>query len=74
VDEWHLRHLQEIERIRTHLDNRNPSIKKTWEWYDAQAENEDNSPEDRVLWRRLADELRPRVPVKGDLGDAETLF
>jgi len=57
VDTWYFDHLREIERIRTHLGTRNPSLKTQCAWFFAQADDENNTPEDRALWRQLADEL-----------------
>jgi hypothetical protein len=57
VEDWGIKHLQEIERIRAHLGTRSPSLKTQCAWFFAQADDPENPPEDRVLWRQLADEL-----------------
>jgi hypothetical protein len=57
VDDWFREHLYEIQRIRTHLGTRNPALKTQCAWFQAQADDPENAPEDRVLWRQLADEL-----------------
>lgn len=36
-------------------------LRNEYEWYLAQAENPENTPHQRDLWRQLAAELAPRV-------------
>ena len=64
VDAWYFAHHAEVERIRTHLGTRNPSLKTQWAWFCSQAENEENPTEDRALWRQLADELAAFIEHK----------
>lgn len=64
VDTWYFSHLQEIERIRTHLGTKNPSLRTQWAWFSAQAVNEDNPTEDRALWRQMADEMAAFIETK----------
>jgi len=64
VDTWYYSHLAEIERIRTHLGTRNPSLNTQWAWFSEQAVNEDNPTEDRALWRQMADEMAAFIEVK----------
>lgn len=64
VDTWYFAHLAEIERIRTHLGTKNPSLKTQHAWFSEQAVNEDNPPEDRALWRQLADEMAAFIEHK----------
>ena len=57
AEAWEYAHHQEIERIRAQLGSRTPSLKSQREWFLQQADNEDNSSEDRALWKQMADEL-----------------
>lgn len=73
TDGWYYAHLQEVERIRAYLGTRNPSLKSQHAWFVIQAENTDNDPEDRVLWRQLADEIQAFLVSKEPLPQ-DTLF
>jgi hypothetical protein len=57
IEEWMFRHHEAVERVRRHLEGRNPSVKKTLAWFRSQEANTDNPPQDRELWKRLADEI-----------------
>jgi hypothetical protein len=75
VEDWFISHLQEIERIRAHLGSRTPSLRSQWAWFQAQAEDETNDPEDRALWGQLADELDRFISARGaPLVGQDTLF
>lgn len=75
VEDWFTTHLQEIERIRAHLGTRSPSLKTQYAWFAAQADDEANDPEDRVLWRQLADELDRFIAARSaPLLPQDTLF
>jgi hypothetical protein len=74
VDEWIHRHNEEIQRIRAHLGGRSPSLKKQHEWFIKQAEDPENAPADRELWRQLADEIERHLARNAPLVQEETLF
>jgi hypothetical protein len=67
VDTWYFAHVAEVERIRTHLGSRNPSLKTQYAWFVKQADDENNPAEDRALWRQLADELERFLASKEPL-------
>jgi hypothetical protein len=67
VDTWYFAHVAEVERIRAHLGSRNPSLKTQYAWFVKQADDENNAPEDRALWRQLADELERFLASKEPL-------
>lgn len=56
-DAWCFAHNREVERIRAYLGTRNPTLKSQHAWFCQQADDDDNDPDDRALWRQLADEL-----------------
>lgn len=76
VEAWQYLHLQEIERIRAHLGSRNPSIRSQLAWFETQAANLDNDPDDRALWHQLADETKRYMNsrVAGPMPGEQTLF
>ena len=74
VEEWHFRHTQEVERIRAHLGSRNPSLKSQRDWFVLQAENTDNSYDDRTLWRQLAEEVDRHIARSIPVQQTEVLF
>ena len=67
VDAWYYAHLAEVERIRAHLGSRNPSLKTQYAWFVKQADDPDNDPGDRALWRQLAEELERFLASKEPL-------
>lgn len=66
VDTWYYAHLQEVERIRTYLGTRTPSLKTQHAWFCQQADNADNDLDDRLLWRQLADEIGAFIMTKAE--------
>jgi len=74
IDEWIFHHEALVEQVKAHLGSRTPSLKSQRDWFMSQADNTENSTDDRDLWRQLADEvdrhLTSRTPVRQD----ETLF
>jgi len=54
---WWYAHQVDVERIRAHLGTRTPSLKQQHDWFLKQAENTDNEPDDRALWKQLAEEI-----------------
>lgn len=64
VDTWYYAHNAEIERIRTHLSTRTPTLRTQHAWFSEQAVNEDNPSEDRALWRQMADEMAAFIEVR----------
>ena len=67
-------HLAFIERVKTYLNKRDPSVKNQYDYYSERANDPEETPANRALWQQLADELRPRVPDKSKNGEQETLF
>ena len=61
---WAMGHMDEVNRVREHLSNRNPPLKSQRDYYLDKANDHHETPENRELWQRLADELSIR------LGDA----
>lgn len=74
VEEWKFSHEQLIQRVRAHLGARNITLKSAVAWFVSQAENEDNTPEDRALWRQLADEAGAHLERKEHALDQDPLF
>ena len=54
-------HLRNVEKARAAMGTSTPSLKSQQAWYQQQAENPNNSPEDRRLWQLLANELGLRL-------------
>lgn len=73
VEGWWYAHQQEIERTRAYLGTRTPTLKSQRDWFIKQAENPDNDPDDRALWRQLAEEIDRFVSKKAPMGQ-EALF
>jgi len=67
VDDWFREHVHEVQRIRAHLGSRNPSLKTQYAWFVKQAEDTDNDPDDRALWRQLAEEMERFLASKEPL-------
>lgn len=74
VEDWFIAHLQEIERIRSYLGSRTPSLRTQWAWFIKQSEDTDNDPDDRALWRQLADEIDRFLASREPVAQEETLF
>ena len=74
VDDWYTAHLQEVERIRTHLASRTISLPRQYAWFLEQAENPNVDPDDQALWRQLADETGAYIGRKADLLQQDPLF
>lgn len=60
------KHTAEVARAQAGLRVRNPSVRTMRDYYRKEAENPENTPEERALWAQLADGLEPRVPVADD--------
>lgn len=71
---WWYAHRVEVERIRAHLGTRNPSLKSQRDWFVKQAEDTENDPDDRALWRQLAEEIDRFVARKAPAMQQESLF
>jgi hypothetical protein len=57
VEEWIFKHNELVERVKAQLGSRTPAMKSTLAWFRMQEVNTDNPAEDRVLWKKLADEM-----------------
>lgn len=67
-------HLTLIERVKSYLGTKNPTLKSQRDYYLERAEDPDETPANRRLWLQLAEELTPRVkPTKGETVD-EPMF
>jgi hypothetical protein len=68
AEDWAYRHLDLARRAQAHLRDRSPSIKDQHHWYAERAADPHETPENRVLWRMLADGLASRIgtPEKDD--------
>jgi len=73
VDDEVEKHHAKIERVRAYLETRNPTVKSQYQFFSEKADDPDETPENRALWRQLADELAPRVKDKKP-APQETLF
>lgn len=73
VDTWYYAHLQEVERVRAYLGTRSPTLKSQHAWFCLQAEDTDNDPDDRALWRQLADEIQAFLSSREQVPQ-DTLF
>jgi hypothetical protein len=62
AEDWILKHRHQVQQARSHLMGRNPSLFNQYTYYRRQQDDLNNSEEDRVLWKQLADELQPRLP------------
>jgi hypothetical protein len=74
AEDWIIAHEAEVARARARVGKR-VSLKSERDWYLLQAENMANAEPERILWKRLADELTTRLgdtdaPSEGD----ETLW
>lgn len=61
AEDWGIKHLEQIQKVRAHLRGRTPSLATQLAWFNEQADNPNNSARDRELWRQLADELEHRI-------------
>lgn len=63
VEDWGYQHLDLARRAAAHLRDRTPSLKDQYTYYSARAQDPLESPENRRLWKILADGLRSRLPA-----------
>jgi len=70
AEDWGIAHLHDVERVRIHLGNRNPSLVDQRNWYRDRAKNDPN-PAYRKLWEQLAEGLDHRI---GQPPDDQPLF
>lgn len=70
AEEWELHHLQQAERAKAGLGNKNPSLSSQRDHYRMMELDPDVSEYDRGLWRQLREELDRRLndqkPVEQD--------
>lgn len=71
---WQYKHLAEVQRIRSHLGTRSPSLASQQAWFTSRAEDPDTPDEDRILWRQLADEVGLYLTRKSALLEQDPLF
>lgn len=59
-------HHQDVQRAQAGLRSSTPSLGSLRTYYQDQADNTANDPEERALWQQLADELGPFIKPKSD--------
>lgn len=74
VEDWHLAHLQEVERIRAHLSSRSITLPRQQAWFVERAEDPETPDDDRALWRQLAEETGAYIARKSGLLEQDPLF
>lgn len=62
-------HGQIVERVRTHLSTKTPSLKSQRDYYATMAEAGDTPDGDRPIWRQLRDELDHRLNDSGGVDE-----
>lgn len=55
------KHREDVERIKAHLGNRNPSLESQADYYREMADNASLDKEQRDQWKALADEIDRRL-------------
>lgn len=63
AEDWGTLHLREVDRVRAHLRDRNPSLLDQARWYRKQADTA-RDPGERRLWAMLATGLEHRLGHK----------
>lgn len=58
---WTLRHTADVERIKTHLSGRAPTLKDQRDYFRSKAADDGIPFDQRTLWDQLADELDRRL-------------
>jgi hypothetical protein len=61
AEDWVLVHDKEIERIRTHLATKTPRLQDERDYYRSKADDPDETPANRAIWKQLAEELSNRL-------------
>jgi hypothetical protein len=59
--QWTMTHRREVERIKTHLAGRTPSLTDQRNYYLSKAADDAIPSDQRLLWAQLADELTRRL-------------
>lgn len=73
AQDWHYFHLKAVERARASLAKRSDKISNSeYEWYRMKEVDPEQTPEQRAMWKMLADGIEPRLPKKTQ--PDETLF
>lgn len=65
AEDWIRVHEKAIERIRTHLATKTPRLQDERDYYRSKADDPDETPENRAIWKQLADELSVRLNDDG---------
>jgi site-specific recombinase XerD len=73
IEEWMIWHRRQVEIAKASLSRRNQSLKTTYAWFREQEANADNPAEDRLVWKRLADEVDGFVSSKAMPSPGEQL-
>ena len=59
AEDWTLKHQADVEILKAHLGTSSPTLRAQRDYYRKMAD--EGAPEDRALWRQLADELDRRL-------------
>lgn len=65
AEDWIAVHEKQIERIRTHLGTKTPSLKSERDHYLDKSVDPYETAENRAIWKQLADELSTRLNDEG---------
>jgi len=63
AEDWGREHLRAVERVRAHLQGRNPSIADQHAYYRRMQRDPRLPAQERALWKILADGLEHRVGI-----------
>src|SRR5437868_11108886 len=58
IEDWVMKHREQVQRARVHLRGNNPSLTNQYNYYRRQEQDPRTSESDRALWKQLADELQ----------------
>lgn len=61
AEDWGHTHLRQVERAKSHLRGRAPSLREEYAYYRCMEADLDNPPDERALWKILADGLEHRL-------------
>ena len=61
AEDWVAEHMALVQKVRTHLTTRSPSLTDQRDYYRTMQLNPETPPGDVPLWRQLADEIEHRM-------------
>jgi hypothetical protein len=65
AEDWGIAHRVMVERVKSALGTRSPSLKQQRDYFQSQADDTDQTREHRDLWQQLADEISQRLNEGG---------